>query len=234
MKFGVNGKNRTVIMRRKYMVVGLVGLTLVGSGGIMMAQTTPPAPQSPAPQPVVAAPDALPPLTDDQQKTLKKQEQAWRKTLKGADINDKDVQNAIVSFADERYRERMAIVAETDQLIKVVHDSTVPDDEVKDYLAGFRKAVAEERTRRASADAQTQLIQEVGDLDRKIGFSKAPRLESVLVLMGLLGDETQLAGTPPLFSPAAADSDDRPNNGSSHSGGHHHGMGGGGATGGPF
>ena len=177
----------------------------------------------------------LPPLTDDQAKALKKQEQAWRKTLKECGFNDKDTQGAIIQFADERYVERLAMLAETNQLITVLHDPTVPTDEVRDYEAGFRKAVAEERARRASADVQTNLIQEVNILDQKVGFTKNPRLEAALVLMGLLGDEAQYAGYPPIASLAAPDPDDRPNPGN-HSGGHHRGGGGagGGGMGGPF
>lgn len=113
-----------------------------------------------------------------------------RNTLRKLGYEDKDLLNAVSDYVRKRDATRLPFLLASRRLEAVLQDKDASNDEVHDALNHFYDAADAERHRRdgyrdAQHDAEKQL-------DDNIHFSHDPRLEATLVMMGVLGDDTEL------------------------------------------
>lgn len=112
-----------------------------------------------------------------------------RQQMTGAGFEDKALQDPIIAFWRVQETARQPLRDETDQLMDGLRNKTATNDEIGIMMRDVRDAVTAEKTRHDAA---------VKDLDAQVHYTKNARLEAILTVMGLLGDEitySNLAGT---------------------------------------
>jgi uncharacterized membrane protein YgcG len=122
-------------------------------------------------------------LTPQQRREMRTEQ--IRTMLTNAGFNDTTLQNDVVAFATEQDTARQSLQQHFRRINQALRSNAVTDAQLTTILAEFRAAAEAEKTRRASA---------VKALDAKIEFSKKPRLDAMLMMMGLTGDEVSLLG----------------------------------------
>ena len=116
------------------------------------------------------------------------QQQRRDETLHGnlttAGFTDKATQDAIVGYVDayEGAKQKLRDTEEA-KMVAGLRDKTTTDDQLTKLLTDFRTAAATLRDQRKAA---------LVDLDGKIGYTKSPRLEAYLTMIGVVGDEASL------------------------------------------
>lgn len=111
-------------------------------------------------------------------------ENRTRQQLGAAGFNDKAVQDPIVDFMKAQETARMPLRDKARQLSQGLANNAT-NDEIIIMLRDVRDAVTEEKTRHDAA---------VKDLDAKVNYTKNPRLEAELTVLGLIGDESSYIG----------------------------------------
>jgi hypothetical protein len=119
-------------------------------------------------------------------------EDAQRALLNSGGITDKEVQDAIIAFVNEQNKAREPLSKQARQLSSALADPATTGDQASALLQSFRDASTQHKENYKNALAQ---------LDAKISYTTDPRLESMLTLIGILGDESQLAGGFPVIFP---------------------------------
>lgn len=213
-----NQQNGMKIKPRNWMASSLaLALALcAGAPGVAQALDAPPAPAAPgAPGAGGAAPN--PDLRtrqterraereremqrfmnmtpeERQQWMQQRREEGLRTLMERSGVTDKTTQDAIIEWMRTEEKEREAVRATGRKVAEAVRTGAVTDTQMSILMNEFRNVVLDEKTRRA-ASARA--------LDQKIGYSTKPRLEAMLVTMGLIGDEasymtgaTGIAGLP--------------------------------------
>lgn len=142
-------------------------------------------------------------LPDDQQQKLQQaqmwlqdriQQQRWnwiRQTLVASGYTDATLQDTVIDFmqAQEKVRQPLRVTAQ--DLANLLIEPTTPADELKTKLADFRDQMKKEEARYEQA---------LASLDEKIKYSTEPRLETLLTVLGVVGQETStLGGVSTLF-----------------------------------
>jgi hypothetical protein len=107
-------------------------------------------------------------------------ERGLRSLLAEAGFEQKDVQDAVVAFVNEQDQAREPLRDQAAKLMDTVTGAATGDALVPGLLAELRKNVAAEKERRKAAETA---------LDAKINYSKQPRLEAILTVLGIIGDE---------------------------------------------
>ncbi|RYX84922.1 hypothetical protein EON83_08265 [bacterium] len=102
-----------------------------------------------------------------------------RQGLTGAGFTDTATQDAVVEFAKTQGTTATGILPKIEALRAAFRDNA-DDKTVSDALAAYRTAVDEAEKTRATA---------IADLDKSISFSTKPKLEALLVMLGVIGDE---------------------------------------------
>ena len=128
-------------------------------------------------------------------------EKALRASLTRSGATDAATQDAVLSYAKSEMAARADSAKAKNNLMQAVRTGAVTDAQFGVLLNEMRDAAAQEKARRAKAATA---------LDAKIGYTKKPRLESVLVLTGLVGDEA--ATLAPMMSMAVGGRGRRPAN----------------------
>ncbi|HEX8235869.1 MAG TPA: hypothetical protein VF600_07920 [Abditibacteriaceae bacterium] len=164
-----------------------------------------PAASNPTTQPEVARPgnarrqerreqrrQQLQNMTPGERQQLMRQnrEAATRRLLERAEVTDAATQNTIVEYIageqEAREKSRQSLRTANQKLAQAVRTGAVTQAQLGTLLGEFQNAAADEKERRATTAAE---------LDRKVGYSKNPRLEAVLTILGAIGDESlYLAG----------------------------------------
>ncbi|MDQ3814606.1 MAG: hypothetical protein M3347_11735 [Armatimonadota bacterium] len=103
-----------------------------------------------------------------------------RARLMAAGFTDKDTQDAVVAFVVERQKARQALREQGRKMEEALRADALTDAEMLTLLHDFRATVEEEKARHKTALAA---------LDAKTGYSKKPRLQALLTLLGIIGDE---------------------------------------------
>lgn len=98
----------------------------------------------------------------------------------------KNIQESILAFLKEREDARQGLRDQTTELTQAMTAGNTPDDKLKNLLSGLRIAVADEKKRNEEA---------LAELDKAVGYTKNPRLEVFLTLLGVIGDETAMANS---------------------------------------
>lgn len=112
------------------------------------------------------------------------QAQMREQQLRGAlnQIGEGEVtQTAVLAFAKQQSDAATALQPKITAMRGLFRGNGADDAAVKSALADYRSAVDAARKTR---DAQT------ADLDKQISFSTKPKLEAVLTMLGIIGDET--------------------------------------------
>lgn len=122
-------------------------------------------------------------------------EKRGRKLLTDAGFEDKAVQDAIIAFIEAQRLARRPLLEMAQRIATGLRDENVTEAQIGDLLADFREASDDDKVRYESA---------LRDLDAQISYSKKPRLEAFLTLIGVLGDEAAALGNRNAIFPAQA------------------------------
>ena len=107
------------------------------------------------------------------------QTQRIQQALKGAGYTDEGLVEAVTTYATNRQAARKPLFEAANALSAALTDTNTTDAQMATLWANFNAALATEKTRTATAEA---------DLDKQIGYSKAPKLAAALTLLGVTGD----------------------------------------------
>jgi hypothetical protein len=105
--------------------------------------------------------------------------------MNSAGVEDAAVQDAVFAFLVEQAQKRVPVTEAATQLSALLADKSSASDALSTQLQKLQAASKEFRAWREGALAA---------LDTKIGYSKDSRLQSLLVLVGILGNESTDAG----------------------------------------
>ncbi len=112
-------------------------------------------------------------------------EDARRALLNSALITDRATQDAIIAFVDAQDKRRAALTQKALALNGALADESVRPSHLSALLDDLHQA---------TKDEQAQNKDGLAELDTKIQYSTTPRLEAFLTLIGVLGDDANLAG----------------------------------------
>lgn len=115
-----------------------------------------------------------------QQMMRERREQGLRNFMERAGATDTATQDAILEFVNAEEKARGAVRETGRKVFEAARTGAVADTQMSVLLGEFRNAVLDEKARRVAAARA---------LDEKIGYTKKPRLEALLVMMGFIGDE---------------------------------------------
>lgn len=163
-------------------------------------------------------------MTPAQREAMRAQmrERQLRRSLAGGGVDDTQTQDAVIAYATQESTAANLILPKIEAL-RAAFTNNADDKTVSSALADYRSAVK---------DAQTARTTAISELDKSISFSTKPKLEALLVMLGIIGDEngfvSNLAGQAQL--PGAGGGR---GGGGGAGGGRGGGFGGGGGMGGP-
>ncbi len=204
----MNQQKRMKINPRPWKASSLALALWAGASGIAQAQEQPPVPGVAEPNPEQRTRQAerraereremrrFMNMTPQERQQLMQQRRAegLRTFMERSGVTDKATQDAVIQWAQTEEKEREVVRATGRKVAEAVRTGAVTDTQMSILLNEFRNAVLDEKTRRATTTRA---------LDQKIGYSTKPRLEAMLVTMGLIGDEasymtgaTGIAGLP--------------------------------------
>jgi len=183
---------RQEMTARKWLVMPLVmGLSvgLMGAasqaqpGGDAKAENPPAAPVPPGGN---NRPDWRNMTPEQRQKMQQeRQERGLRRGLSRAGFEDKALQDAIVAYSQEQSKARRLLQDQLRKIMEAMQDKAITDAQMAALIADFRADVAAERDRR---DAALKI------LDQKTSYTTKPRLDALLMMLGIIGDEMSIAG----------------------------------------
>jgi hypothetical protein len=125
-------------------------------------------------------------MTPEQRRQAMQQfvEQTIRAAMAGLDYTDKTQQDDVIAFAAEQEK-LLEPVREKHRKVAQALLNKANDDDVAALMADLRASIEETSKRRQAA---------IAELDEKIKFSQKPRLEALLSMIGLTGNETSFIG----------------------------------------
>jgi hypothetical protein len=105
--------------------------------------------------------------------------------MQSAGVNDPETQNAIIAFVMEQARQRQPVTDAALKLSELLADKSAADE-----------AIAAQQKTLSAASKAFRVWKEgaLKELDSKINFSASARLKSLLMLVGIIGDEGSDAG----------------------------------------
>jgi hypothetical protein len=106
--------------------------------------------------------------------------QMIQRSLTVAGITDTEVQTAVSDFAKEQETAQEKLQEKWQQITEALRNNAVTDAQMATLTNDLRAMIEDEKARRKKAEA---------DLDAKISYSKKPKLDAVLMTLGLTGDE---------------------------------------------
>lgn len=179
----------------------LVGLAM--SSAVAFAQPAPPPPgNNPPPPGNNPPPNAQPPqrpqMTPEERR--KQTEDKLREMMTNNGITDSSMQDAVLAYLSNELEARQPLRQMGIKLQRALGDQSITDDQIKAMIADYKNAQDLENQRRTKAQS---------DLDANIHYSKNPRLQGLLMLMGVLGNGPPLMEGP--RRPNQRDNNNRPN-----------------------
>ncbi|PQV63088.1 hypothetical protein B1R32_11665 [Abditibacterium utsteinense] len=115
-----------------------------------------------------------------QQLTAQLIETRTKRALTAAGFTDAAVQNAVVDFIQEQASAREELQAKSAQIRTALQAQVVTDAQLAALLNNYRALSDEEAARRKKS---------LVALDAQIGFSAKPRLDALLLLAGITGEQ---------------------------------------------
>jgi len=96
-------------------------------------------------------------------------------------LTDVELQDTLVNFLSEQANRRQSVRDQKNKLQTGLRNNLASDTQVLSMLNDYRANVEQ---------AKEDYKKALAVLDTKIGYSKNPRLEATLVLLGVIGDES--------------------------------------------
>ncbi|MEO6906857.1 MAG: hypothetical protein ABI210_03110 [Abditibacteriaceae bacterium] len=153
----------------------LTGLVL--SGAVALAQPGPPPPGNNPPPPNARPRPNNQRMTPEERR--KESEVKLRQMMTNNGITDTSTQDAVLAYLSNELETRKPLRQMGVKLQRALTDQSITDDQIKAMIADYKNAQDLESQNRTKAQS---------DLDAKIHYSKNPRLQGMLMLMGVLGD----------------------------------------------
>lgn len=173
----------------------LTGLALTGA--VAIAQPgSPPSENSPAQNARPQRPNR-PRMQSEERR--KQTEDKLREMMIGNGVTDAPTQDAVLAFLANELTARRPLRQMGIKLQRALSDKSITDDQVRAIIADYQNTQDLEHQRRTKAQS---------DLDGKIHYSQNPRLQGLLMLMGVLGDGPPLMQAP--RNPNQRDGNNRP------------------------
>jgi len=120
-----------------------------------------------------------------QQMMQQQREQGVKMMLQRGNVDDVVAQGAIIAFINAQDAATQTLQDAARKVNQAVRNPDSTDDQIATALADLRKLAAAEKLRRATALTQ---------MDAAINYTKNPRLDAILTLGGVIGDEAALLG----------------------------------------
>lgn len=111
----------------------------------------------------------------------RKSEEGIRRMLAQAGVGDTDLQDAVLEYVQEDLEARRPLRELGGKLFRALREGDLAEEQLSALVSDYRIAQIEEKKRQERAEKL---------LDEKIGFSKNPRLEAMLLLSGLIGENS--------------------------------------------
>ena len=120
------------------------------------------------------------------------QRQEWlRQAMTASGVTDTVMQNSVINYMTAQEKTRVALQEQARTLSAALIKPETEDATLKADLLTYRAAVA-------AADKQS--VTDLAALDAQLKYSTNPRIETLLTLLGVLGNETtQLGGIGAIF-----------------------------------
>lgn len=112
-----------------------------------------------------------------EQAARQRREEGIRRQLNDAGYNEKELQDAIVEFANSQAQTEAASQEKVRAISQAIRNGG--DADIAALLAELRAEITAAKTQREAALAK---------LDEQIGYTRSPRLEAILVISGLTGE----------------------------------------------
>jgi hypothetical protein len=173
--------------------VALSGAIAIGQPG---NQPPPPPPRN-NPPPKAGQPPR-PHMTPEERR--KETEDRMRAMMTDNGITDTATQDAVLAYLANELQARGPLRRMGVKLQRALGNPDISDDQIKGLIADYQNAQDLENQRRTKAQS---------DLDAQIHYSQNPRLQGLLMLMGVLGDGPPLMQGP--REPNQRDGNNRPN-----------------------
>lgn len=144
------------------------------------------APDAPAPAPPAAKKDGGAYRPD----VHNMQELRLRGLMTSFGVAELDTQDAVLAFIVQEEKARQPLRQRSRSLYGAIRNNTEPEVGIRTMIEEFKASVEADKTRHSTAESA---------LDNRIGYSKNPRLEGMLLLLGIIGDGPLLMpyGQPP-------------------------------------
>jgi hypothetical protein len=112
---------------------------------------------------------------------LAQRKQRLKRMMSSFGVQDEGVQDAIIAHLQEEVEMRRQMREQVGHLQRLLRDRSTPDADIRQLTLEMRAAMEADSRRRREANER---------LDRQIGYSQNPRLEAMLLLFGVLGDNS--------------------------------------------
>ncbi len=132
------------------------------------------------------------PEMKDKTEVLRRTEQGLRRLMTDCGFSDRAIQDMVIAHMRDEVQARRPLREYGVRLYRVLRSTEASDEQVSRLLAEFRAAVQSDKDRHAAT---------TGELDARLGYTRTPRLEAMLVLFGITGD---YPGVLPLGNPRPA------------------------------
>ena len=136
-------------------------------------------------------PDARPPRPERPHMTpeerRKQTEDKMRNMMANNGVTDGNTQDAVLAYLTNELEARRPLRQIGIKLQRALSDENTTDDQIKAIIADYENVQNLENQRRTQAQS---------DLDKAIQYSQNPRLQGLLMLMGVLGDGPPLMVAP--------------------------------------
>jgi len=182
-------------MKQSFNKWSLILASLTMSSAIAIAQPGPPRPGN---NPPPNAQQQRPRMTPEERR--KQTEDKLREMMTRNGVTDTTTQDTVLAYLSNELDARQPLRQMGEKLNRALSDQSITDDQIKAMIADYQNAQDLEQQNRIKAQS---------DLDAKIHYSQNPRLEGLLMLMGVLGDGPPLMEGPRRPNPRG--NNDRPN-----------------------
>jgi len=112
-------------------------------------------------------------------------EQTVRRLLERSGFAEKALQDDVIAFIKEEDKLRLPLREENRKVAEALRNQGGTEDEIRTALTNLRTAVDKEKTRRAEATKA---------FAAKANLAQKPRLEALLTMLGIIGDEAAIIG----------------------------------------
>lgn len=140
--------------------------------------------------------------TADKIERVKRQEQNLRGMMASFGVTELDVQNSIIVYLQDYVLRIRPLREQGRRLYRALQNETISTTEMAGLLTDFRAAIEADTARRAAAEAA---------LSEQTGYTNNPRLEAMLLLLGVIGDGPAIMNIPvPHSTPAPTNNSTAP------------------------